>query len=276
MDDEEFLRVIRAAVRIDGELRPTLAGLLMFGQSYLITAEVFNYHLDFRTYGSDREWKSRFTSDDGDWSGNVFDYLNKTVNLLRESVDRPFLLNDDLRRVGDSPIDLCIREAVINAIVNADYRGRSGIVTEFRPGTVTVRNPGTFRIPLSLALEGGISDPRNQTVASMLSLVGMVEHAGSGIHRMVCACRDAGLPDPVFEELYEPERTVTTIRIVPEGDELEMKVLSMLMDDGLASITSIAESLEVNRSTVVGAIQRLKVSGRIVRVGGNRGRWQVL
>ena len=276
MDDEEFLRVIGAAVRIDEELRPTLAGLLMFGQSYLISAEVFNYHLDFRTYGSDREWKSRFTSNDGDWSGNVFDYLNKTVNLLRESVDRPFLLNDDLRRVGDSPIDLCIREAVINAIVNADYRGRSGIVTEFRPGTVTVRNPGTFRIPLSLALEGGISDPRNQTVASMLSLVGMVEHAGSGIHRMVCACRDAGLPDPVFEELYEPERTVTTIRIVPEGDELEMKVLSMLMDDGLASITSIAESLEVNRSTVVGAIQRLKVSGRIVRVGGNRGRWQVL
>lgn len=276
MDDDEFLRVIGAGVRHDGVLRPTLAGLLMFGCSYLISTEVPDYHLDFRAYGSGPEWNSRFTSNDGDWSGNLFDYLNRTVNTLRGAVSRPFALDGNMRRIEDSPMDRCIREAVVNAIINADYRGRSGVVTELRPGVVTVRNPGTFRIPLRLALEGGTSDPRNQTVASMLSLIGMVEHAGSGIHRMVCACRESGLPDPAFEELYEPDRTLATVRLVPEGNELEMSVLRMLMDDGSASISSMAESLGVKRSAVVGAVQSLKASGRIARVGGNRGRWQVV
>ncbi len=275
-DDGEFLRLIGAAVRHEGDLRPTLAGLLMFGQAYLISSELSGFSLDFRAYGNGEEWTSRFVSNDGDWPGNVYSYFNKAVNGLRGAVSRPFALDKDLRRVEETPMDRCLREAVLNALVNADYRGRTGVVTELRPGTVTVRNPGTFRIPLQIALEGGVSDPRNRTVASMFSLIGMVENAGSGIHRMVCACRESGLPDPEFKEIFEPEMTVATIRLVPEEDVIDMDVLRILTEDGAASISSVAESLGVGRSQVVGAVQRLKGSGRITRVGGNRGRWQVL
>lgn len=275
-DDDEFLRQIGAAVRHKGELRPTLAGLLMFGQSYLISSEVSGFFLDFRSYGNGDDWTSRFTSNDGDWPGNVYSYFNRAVNNLRTAVSRPFALDNDLRRIEDSPMDRCLREAVANAVINADYRGRTGIVTEVRPGIVTVRNSGTFRIPLPIALEGGISDPRNQTISNMFLQIGMVEHAGSGIHRMVNACRESGLPDPEFKETYEPEMTTAIIRLVPESDELDMKVLRALAEDGSASMSTMAESLGVGRSQVVGAVQKLKASGRIARIGGNRGRWQVL
>lgn len=275
-DDEDFLRLLGAAVVHHGELRPSLAGLVMFGQAYLISAELPGYFLDYRAYGNGEEWTSRFTSTDGDWPGNVYSFFNRAVNSLRSAVSRPFALDGSLRRVEDSPIDRCLREAVVNAVVNADYRGRTGIVVELRPGTVLVRNPGTFRIPLPMALEGGYSDPRNQTVSSMLSYIGMVEHAGSGIHRMVGACRESGLPDPEFREVYSPDATSVTVRLVPEGDGIDMDVLRALTADGSVSMTSMAESLGVGRSQVVSAVQRLKASGRIVRVGGKRGRWQVL
>ncbi len=275
-DDQDFLRLLGAAVVHNGELRPSLAGLVMFGQAYLISAELPGYFLDCRAYGNGEEWTSRFTSADGDWPGNVYSFFNRAVNSLRGAVSRPFAMDECLRRVEDSPMDRCLREAVVNAVINADYRGRTGIVVELRPGTVLVRNPGTFRIPLPMALEGGYSDPRNQTVSSMLSFIGMVEHAGSGIHRMVAACRESGLPDPEFREGYSPDVTSVTLRLVPEGDGIDMDVLRALTADGSASITSMAEFLGVGRSQVVSAVQRLKASGRIVRVGGKRGRWQVL
>lgn len=71
LDDGEFLRVVGAAVDSEGTLVPTLAGLLMFGRSYCIMSESYNYHLDYREYVSDDEWSLRITSGDGEWSGNV-------------------------------------------------------------------------------------------------------------------------------------------------------------------------------------------------------------
>lgn len=275
-DDADFLRLLGAAVEDRGELRPSLAGLVMFGQAYLISAELPGYFLDFRAYGNGEEWISRFTSTDGDWPGNAYSFFNRAVNSLRSAVSRPFAMDESLRRVEDSPMDRCLREAIVNAVVNADYRGRTGIVVEARPGTVTVRNPGTFRIPLPMALEGGISDPRNRTVSSMLSFIGMAEHAGSGIHRMFGACRESGLPDPEFRESYSPDTTAVTVSLVPEADGIDMEVLRILAGDGSMSISAMAESLGAGRSQVVSAVQRLKASGRIVRVGGKRGRWQVL
>lgn len=55
-----------AAVDSEGTLVPTLAGLLMFGRSYCIMSESYNYHLDYREYVSDDEWSLRITSGDGE------------------------------------------------------------------------------------------------------------------------------------------------------------------------------------------------------------------
>lgn len=159
LDDEGFLRTVGAAVRSDGGLIPTLAGVLMFGQAYCIASESVNYHLDYRRYGDGDEWDYRLSSTDGDWSGNLYDFFIRVMNHIKVEVGRPFSLDGDMRRVDDSPMDACFREMLVNALVNADYRGRSGIAVELRPGSLTVRNPGTFRIPLEEAMEGDSAIP---------------------------------------------------------------------------------------------------------------------
>ena len=70
-DDETFLTDI-GALRVDekGELRPTRAGLLMFGEDRWITYEFPHYFLDYRQEaGAVERWADRFTSQPGDWTG---------------------------------------------------------------------------------------------------------------------------------------------------------------------------------------------------------------
>ena len=278
LDNDRFLKVIGAAVMQDGRLVPTLAGLLMFGRAYTIASESYNYHLDYREYVNADEWDRRIISNDGNWSGNVYDFYNRVMNALKTVTDRRFAINGNMRRVDDSKLDKCMREMLVNCLVNADYRGRGGVVVEWRPRSLSLRNSGTFRIPLETALAGEVSDPRNQTVATMFSLIGAVEHAGSGIHRIISYCRDLGLPEPRFTEELEPERVTVSISFIPsemDEDSLDRDVLSLLAEDGSLSITSVAEMLGATRSSVVRSIDRLRDSGMLTRVGGNRGRWVV-
>ena len=125
LDDGEFLRVVGAAVDSEGTLVPTLAGLLMFGRSYCIMSESYNYHLDYREYVSDDEWSLRITSGDGEWSGNVYDFYIRVMNSLKTVTGRRMAIDDDMRRVEDTQLDKCMREMLVNALVNADYRGRA-------------------------------------------------------------------------------------------------------------------------------------------------------
>ena len=174
--------------------------------------------------------------------------------------------------------DFLISSCHWNALVNADYRGRTGVLVEVRRESVTVRNAGTFRIPLEVAEAGGVSDPRNQAVAGMFMMVGAVEHAGSGINRMVAACRSAGVPDPEFRESLDPDAVTVGIRLSGpkrEGSGLDAEVLALLAEDGRMTMTGLSERLGVSRSTAARAVERLKASGAVERVGGNRGRWEV-
>ena len=71
VDDTTFLTNI-GALRADesSELRPTRAGLLMFGEDRWITYEFPHYFLDYRQEaGAVERWADRFTSQPGDWTG---------------------------------------------------------------------------------------------------------------------------------------------------------------------------------------------------------------
>ena len=196
-----------------GELRPTIAGILMFGSDYMITRELPRYFLDYVEYEDGDEWSDRLTTDTGEWSGNLFDFYTYVSDRLGWGARRPFDL-DGVVRVDDSDFLKAEREAVLNAIVHADYNGSGGVRVELRRDSLAVRNPGTFRIPISLAERGGHSDPRNRNVMKMFMLVGLVDRAGSGMHRMIRTCIEQGLEAPSFTESVDPATVEVRMQIV--------------------------------------------------------------
>lgn len=104
-DDAMFLRRI-GAVREDkntGKFHPTVAGLLMFGYEYEITAVFPNYFLDYqenRTNGIYARWTDRITSQSGDWSGNVFDFILRVIPKLQADLRACLKTNVNKKRAS--------------------------------------------------------------------------------------------------------------------------------------------------------------------------------
>ncbi len=100
MDDGDFLCQIGAAKRErDGSISLTRAGLLMFGEEWRIVYDFPNFFLDYRQQmGGNRRWEDRFTSQEPEWSGNVFDFYERAYTKLKRALKVPFQL-DGIRRV---------------------------------------------------------------------------------------------------------------------------------------------------------------------------------
>ena len=95
-----------------------------------------------------------------------------------------------------------IREAVINAVAHTDYsiKGASIIVAIF-DDRIEIANPGAIPPGLTLAEAiAGSSRARNRVIMKTFHLLKLVETWGSGLRKIIDACQQNGLKDPLFEE----------------------------------------------------------------------------
>ncbi len=232
-DDEMFLRKIGAiGIGEDGKYHPTAAGLLMFGYEYEITREFPNYFLDYqenRSLGATR-WTDRIVSTSGDWSGNVFDFVIEALRRMQQGLKVPFVLKGNLR-VDDTPIHKQLREAITNACVHADFYGRQGLVIQKSENGYRLSNPGTVRISISDAIEGGISDPRNGIMLKIFSLIEFGERAGSGLSG-ICKVWEKVYHTPVtIEETHKDGVDRTVLTLSSEGNGQDVKAMLELYGD---------------------------------------------
>ncbi|KAA8822240.1 hypothetical protein EMO92_11305 [Bifidobacterium reuteri] len=215
LDEDQFLlRLGATATGEDEEQHPTRAGLLMFGHEWKITQEFPYYFLDYREISDGvRRWDHRIVSGDGEWSGNLYGFWLKTWPLLAQSVRRPFDVDDEMRRMDDTPLHLALREALANTLIHADYYMRGNTVIVNGADSVSFTNPGGLRMPPDVALAGGLSDSRNPTLLKMFALISVVERAGSGFDAMRSGCEWAHLPCPELTESFDPDRTRLVFRL---------------------------------------------------------------
>lgn len=212
---EEFLVKLNAIRRVDGEgsLHPTRAGLLMFGFENEITKEYANYLLDYRELGGGSRWTDRIVSQDGTWTGNVFDFWTEALPRLSAGLKKPFALGNNLQRIEDTDMHAAIREAFTNAVVHADYYGRRGVVALRYPERIEVSNPGTSRVALDVVKAGGVSDPRNPTLMKMFGLISACERTSSGFDVMKNAAQAADAIPPEIKEQLDPERVEIVLHL---------------------------------------------------------------
>ena len=178
LENEDFLVKLNAIKRVDGEgpWRPTRAGLLMFGFENEILQEYAHYFLDYREMDEGSRWADRITSQDGTWTGNVFDFWSEVLPRLTAVLKRPFALGANLQRIEDTDMHAALREAFVNALVHADYYGRRGIVVLRHADRIEVSNPGSSRVALDVVRAGGVSDARNPTLMRMFGLISALQN----------------------------------------------------------------------------------------------------
>ena len=213
LPDDEFLLKIGAARRDPhGNVRPTRAGLLCFGDFQNILDEFPNFFLDYRErLSDDNRWSDRVCSSDGTWSGNVYDFFFRIHDRLTADIRVPFAMSDAVSRIDDTDAHKAVREALANALVHADWFGRQGVVVEKSFRRISIANPGCLRIRKEVAIAGGTSDARNSRLFNIFALVDIGERSGSGLCNLYAVWRKSGQPIPSLHEAFDPDRTVLTI-----------------------------------------------------------------
>lgn len=211
----DFLRRIGALrkERSTGNEGLTVAGLLMFGRYETITEHFPHYMVDYQERPEPKRelrWIDRLVPD-GTWSGNLFDFYQKTLKRLTTDLKVPFALKG-ATRVDETPIHEALREALTNAIIHADFTGRVSVLIVKRPDMFGFRNPGLMRVSVEQAFIGGISDCRNHRLQDMFRYIGLGDHAGSGVPSILKSWMSQHWRTPLLHEDLEHEQTLLELR----------------------------------------------------------------
>jgi len=250
LDNFSFLRSIGGyrKDRQTGAEGMTLAGILMFGTWEAIQDVAPNYFVDYQERPearTEKRWVDRLCPD-GTWSGNVFDFYRRTYRKLVADLKIPFELKEGVRQ-DDTQIHTALREALVNALVHADYTGRLSIMVVKRPDLFGFRNPGLMRVPPEQAIKGYESDCRNRLMHQMFLIIGAGERSGSGIPKIFSGWQWANWRIPRLYEKAEPEQTILELSI---GSLVPEKVVDLLH----AKFAEKVEHLnELERSIIITA-----------------------
>jgi len=300
LDDIKYLEKVGAVAvaKSDGKLHPTAAGILMFGEEYLIVREFPEYFLDYREMlDPSIRWTDRFQSSSGDWAGNLFEFYFRAYNKLAKDLKVPFKMEGG-NRIDDTPVHKAIREALANCLINADYYGRQGIVIKKEQDCIIMENPGDVRTGKKQMLRGGVSDPRNKALMKMFNMINVGERAGSGVPDIYVVWEREGWQAPVIEEKYNPDRTILTLSLlkketiksgdkkvaIKSGDKKVAIKVSEKTQQQYDKIIKFMESgreykasdfeilLDVKSSRVRKLLGELIAMEKIKKIGSNRGR----
>jgi ATP-dependent DNA helicase RecG len=257
-----------------GDVRPTNAGILMFGsdpQLHLPQSEVvcikYADTQGIRTY-IDRK----------NFVGTLPELIDKAGSFLRQYIRvgatiRGFYREDE----PEYPYE-ALREAVVNAVIHRDYNRSGESVRVFMySDRVEVRSPGAL-LP-GIALDDLValrvtSVPRNPVLAGFLrDIPGYMERIGSGIRFMMREMDGLGLPAPEFAEHYDFVVTFRNGRKSVEAESLserQLRALELVRVVGSISTSEYCAATGVSPSTGLRDLTELMEQGLLVARGKRR------
>lgn len=210
--------------------------------------------------------------------------MERFRRLLKVALDvratAPNLEGLQHREVWEYPLD-ALREAVTNALVHRDYAAPGDIQVRLLEDSLEIWNPGGLPEGIQLEQLRAPSHPsvlRNPLIARTFYSAGLIEQWGTGTTRILKWCREAGLPEPEFQEEAGGFRVVflkdpyTPERLRAMGlNERQVKAVMHLKERGTIGNKEYQELTGASKPTVTRDLDELVERGILVRKGG-RGR----
>jgi len=194
---QQVLQARGCLVEADGMLRPTIAGLLLFGvdpQAFLSRSHI----TVVRFQGSD---SAHGYYDRRDLMGTLAEMVDAAEAHLWEHIQHGGrvrgLRRDDLHEYP-RPV---LRECLVNAVAHRDYsiRGSRIIVSMFE-GRIEFNSPGPLPWPVTVKniLEQQYS--RNPRIVRVLFEMGYIEEIGTGLDNVFRWLAEARQPEPTLRD----------------------------------------------------------------------------
>ncbi len=194
--DEALLK--RGCLKYDGgTLRPTNAGILLFGrdpQQFFPQAEIT---------------VARYTGIQmtdvflrADIRGTLPEQARQAEAFVRENIAHAVEMNDQMQRSETYLYPLsAVREVIINALAHRDYSiSGDNIRLLLFADRLECYSPG--RLPGHITVQNIMQErfSRNAVIVQVLYDMGFIERLGYGIDRIVRSMAEHGMPEPAFTE----------------------------------------------------------------------------
>jgi ATP-dependent DNA helicase RecG len=222
-EDTELLLALNCLKQHKGTLKPTVAGIMLFGTKQALRRLFPMVRVDYIRV-SGKEWvedpEHRFTSID--MRDSIFRLLNRATAAILDDLPKSFSLPEgSLKRQEQPLIPLrVIREALVNALMHRSYQVNQPVQIIRYSNRLEIRNPGySLKAPEQLGEPG--SRPRNPHIAAVLHETPFAETKGSGIRTMRNLMEAAGLTPPLFESARSSDLFTATYLLhhfLSEGD----------------------------------------------------------
>lgn len=288
LDRENTLRKLGVLTKNDeGQLVPTLAGLLTFGeypQQYNFFPQLFVsvVVLPTNVMGEVGPLGERFI-DNKTCEGPIPYMLTDAIDTVMRHLSKRAIISEmgrtDLPELPGS----AIRELIANAIMHRDYSPQSRgsqIQVELYPDRLVVRSPGGIYGGVDPADFGqpDVSSSRNVVLSKLLAdtttIDGRViaENRGSGIPSIIKSLADQGIAPPQFDDKIR-SLTVTVQRNSSSIEQLadsQRLILSIMNEGELKSMSEIEESTGLGYRTALNAVNKLIAMGLLVPTAPKR------
>ncbi len=262
------LGVLGLSAQHQGREVPTVGGLVLFGRDRVAFPDASIRCARFA--GTTRST----IADTIDLAGSS---LPRTVRDALSFVDRnsarAIVINGLANNVVRPVPVIAVREALVNAVVHADYSQRGGpIRVAMFDDRLEIENPGLLASGMTVEdMSTGVSRLRNRVIGRVFKEIGYVEQWGTGIGRMLDALRLAGLPRPLFEELGGRFRVTlwTGEDGSPVLSEDENRLLTALTTAGSSGLSTreLTEFLGRSARTTRTRMTRLVELGLVFQIG---------
>lgn len=271
---------------VDAAPLPTYAGILLFGrnpQRFLRNAQITLIRYPGTTMGDE------FARDNA--TGSLPAQIRRAEAFLGANMRRGMRISGmERKEVTEYPLPV-VREAIVNAVAHRDYsiRGDDARVLMFSD-RMEIYSPG--RLPGHVTLDNLLTErfSRNEAIVQALSDMGFVERLGYGIDRMIAAMKDAGLPEPVFEETVAGFRVTLRGRgddlVSPEPaprwanrrlDPRQERALAYLAEHGSITNREFRELIpELSDETIRRLLADLVDQGLIIKIGERKATYYIL
>lgn len=139
--------------------------------------------------------------DKKEFDGPIYEQLTNAYNFVLRHINMGAQVDGLFREdIYELPLK-SIRELLANAIIHRSYLIDSKIQVSIFDDRLEVVSPGMLYGGMDFdTMKAGRSKCRNQAIADIFQYMKIVEAWGTGIPRMIAACKQYKLPDPLFEE----------------------------------------------------------------------------
>jgi len=261
------LETLRLVTPYQGRKVPTIGGMLLFGKNRE------NHFPD--------AWiqAGRFRGTDKSHIADQLEirsYPDQAVEAAIAFTEKHSLRGAEIGRVRRTEHwnlpPAAVREAVINAVVHADYSQRGApIRLSIFDDRLEVESPGLLPFGLTVEdLHHGVSKLRNRVLARVFHELGLIEAWGSGIQRMVSACDAAGLAAPQLGEVGIRFRVTLPTRPAgpPVTDAINQAILGALAKGGEGlSTRQIANTIGLSPRATRTRLIKLIENGVVHEIG---------